>query len=175
MISEWLFRMAPVAGVIVNTLVLTMVAHIRPGRIARAMTLGVICGLMVTVVFLLPSSVPASRTWGDLVDVWCLGVVTYVSLSVGLWSFCNLNITSMRIRIIQEIRQCGGVVALSDLQQRYSALERLSRRLDRLRGGQQLAFQDGRWRLNSRTLLFLALLVAGLRKLVMPRVRSKIC
>jgi hypothetical protein len=65
-------------------------------------------------------------------DTWLLGGATFLALAFGFWTFLNLNITSMRIRILRELLRAGGCMALSDMAEIYTPAERLRRRLERL-------------------------------------------
>jgi hypothetical protein len=81
---------------------------------------------------------------------------TYLTLSFCFWTFLNLNITSLRIRVIRELLQAGGAIAVVELLASYSDAERLQRRLARLLNGRQIELVDGNWRLRSSLILIIA-------------------
>jgi hypothetical protein len=89
-------------------------------------------------------------------------------LAFGYWAFVNLNITSLRIRILREILHAGAGISRQQLTAEYSAEEFLRRRLERLRNGGQISFRDERWRLESRTLPALAQVLGVIRAVVLP-------
>ena len=82
--------------------------------------------------------------------------------------FLNLNITSMRIRILRELLRAGGHMALSDMAVSYTPAERLRRRLERLEKGGQIMCEDGRWRLRSWQVLAIARCVETWRSFILP-------
>ena len=81
---------------------------------------------------------------------------TYLALSFCFWAFINLNITSLRIRVMRDLLQSGGSAALQDVRAAYSDVERLQRRLMRLRNAGQIELVDGNWRLRSSLVLSVA-------------------
>ena len=85
-----------------------------------------------------------------------MSVRNSLTLSFCFWTFLNLNITSLRIRVIRELLQAGGAIAVVELLASYSDAERLQRRLARLLNGRQIELVDGNWRLRSSLILIIA-------------------
>jgi hypothetical protein len=92
----------------------------------------------------------------DPVESLVCEIGTYIALSFCFWAFLNLNITSLRIRVMRHLLQHGGATAVADLLTSYSDLERLQRRLARLAIAGQIEEVDGRWRLRSSLTLMVA-------------------
>jgi hypothetical protein len=91
-----------------------------------------------------------------------------LAFAFGFWAFLNLNITSMRIRIMRQLLRAGGRIALPDMAVSYAPAERLRRRLERLEKGGQIMCEDGRWRLRSWQVLAVAHCVEAWRGFVLP-------
>lgn len=163
--ADWLVTFAPVIGLAVNVAVQVLAVHLT-GRLAVAILGGFGSGLAATIAatFVALAGVPAA---GPAAAMWLVAVATYLALSFCFWAFLNLNITSLRIRMLREILRSSEGISRSDLTARYSADEFLRRRLDRLAQGKQLSFAGDRWRLESRTLLVLARFLAAVRFLVL--------
>jgi len=134
-------------------------------RLGLSIVAGALCGLLVTA---LCTALDSTSAGIALAADWAVAILTYFALAFGYWAFLNLNITSLRIRILREILQSSGGVSRDELTARYSADEFLRRRLERLETGRQMSCRDGRWRLESRTLLVLARTMEALRALVLP-------
>jgi hypothetical protein len=83
-------------------------------------------------------------------------------------AFLNLNITSLRIRILRELHRAGGSIDSSNMPVLYTAPERLSRRLERLEKGGQIMSKDGRWLLRSWQVLAVARCVEAWRRFILP-------
>jgi hypothetical protein len=98
---------------------------------------------------------------------------TYVALSFCFWAFLNLNLTSIRVRLLRHLLQVGGTAAISDLLKAYSDSERLQRRLVRLRNGGQIELVDGNWHLRSPLLLIVARCIGLIRTIMGVHGESK--
>jgi hypothetical protein len=136
------------------------------GQLGKSILSGLLAGLAVTLAVIF---------WGVLqepgdgiVDAWLLGVATYLALAFCFWAFINLNITSLRIRVLRQALRAGGTIALSDLLHLYSPTERLQRRLERLAEGGQLVRSGDRWCLGKGPVLLIARTMTLLRWLIVP-------
>lgn len=159
-----MLTLAPVAGLAADVFAQIACARIlrRPGL---SIVVGALFGLIITVLF---TALNLTTTGIALVADWAVPILTYFALAFGYWAFLNLNITSLRIRMLREMLQSSGAISRSELTARYSADEFLRRRLERLEASRQMSCRDGRWRLESRTLLMLARTMEALRALVLP-------
>jgi len=158
---------APIIGLSANTFTQILCARIFKPHIARAIICGFVCGfaiLAIAVAFNISLPMPA----GPLIGLWLTSGATYIALSFGFWAFLNLNMTSLRIRVLREILHADGRITRAELLRRYSPDEFLRRRLARLRHFGQLRFQDGRYYLGSRKLLYVSYCLDALRALVLP-------
>ncbi|HLN38113.1 MAG TPA: hypothetical protein VK337_10050 [Xanthobacteraceae bacterium] len=167
--GQWTITIAPVAGLALNVLTQIMTAHLSRGKIGASIIIGILGGLALTLAVIALAHTAAPGATGGFADTWLLGVTTYLALAFGFWAFLNLNITSLRIRILRELVRAGGSLALSDMPVLYSGAERLRRRLERLENGGQIVCKDGRWRLRSWQVLAIARCVEALRNLILPR------
>jgi hypothetical protein len=91
---------------------------------------------------------------------------TYLGLSFCFWAFLNLNITSLRIRILRQLLHAGGSMQMSKLLAGYPESERLQRRLSRLQNGGQIVLVDGKWHIRSSSVLALAKSIDFIRKIM---------
>jgi hypothetical protein len=167
--GQWTITIAPLAGLIFDVLMQIVIAHLSRGKVGASIMAGVVSGLALTLAVTALGCACTPGATGQFVDTWLLGVATYLALAFGFWTFLNLNITSLRIRILRELLRAGGTIALSDMSMLYTGAERLRRRLKRLENGGQIMCQDGRWRLRSWQILAIARCVEALRSLVLPR------
>ena len=167
--GPWTITIAPLAGLALTVLAQIAVAHVSRGKVGASIIIGIFCGLAVTLAVIALGRGETSGAPGGFVDTWLLGVATYLALAFGFWAFLNLNITSMRIRILRELLRAGGHMALSDMAVFYTPAERLRRRLERLEKGGQIMCEDGRWRLRSWQVLAIARCVEAWRGFILPR------
>jgi hypothetical protein len=167
--GQWTITIAPLAGLAFDVLTQIVVAHLSRGKIGASIIIATLGGLAATLAVIALGRTEALGAVAGFVDTWLLGVATYMALAFGFWAFLNLNITSMRIRILRELLRAGGSIASSDMPVLYTGAERLRRRLERLENGGQIMRDDGRWRLRSWQVLAIARCVEAWRSLILPR------
>lgn len=167
--GPWTITLAPVAGLALTVLTQIVVVHVSRGKVGASIIIGIFCGLAVTLAVIALGRAETSGATDGFVDTWLLGVTTYLALAFGFWAFLNLNITSMRIRILRQLLRAGGRMALSDMAVSYTPAERLRRRLERLEKGGQIMGENGRWRLRSWQVLAVACCVDAWRSFILPR------
>ena len=167
--GPWTIASAPLAGLALTVLTQIVVVHLSRGKVGASIIIAIFCGLAATLAAIALGRAKSPGATGGFVDTWLLGGATYLALAFGFWTFLNLNITSLRIRILRELLRAGGSIALSEMPMLYTGAERLRRRLKRLENGGQIMRQDGRWRIKSWQVLAIARCVEALRSLVLPR------
>jgi hypothetical protein len=166
--GQWTITIAPVAGLAFTVLTQILVAHLSRGKVGASIMIGILAGLAVTLAVIALGRAETTRATGGFADTWLLGAATYLALAFGFWAFLNLNITSMRIRILRELLRAGEQMTLSDMAVLYTPAERLRRRLGRLEKGGQIMREDGRWLLGSWQVLAVARCVEAMRSLLFP-------
>ena len=162
--AEWLLTLAPIVGVGANCLVQILCSKILKLHIAQALICGFLFGLLSTALVI--SNVPASASSIELIGLWLTSVVTYIALAFGFWAFLNLNMTSLRIRMLREMLHVERSMTQAELLDRYSPDEFLRRRLARLEHSGQLLIKDGGYSLRSRNLLYASYCVDALRSFI---------
>jgi hypothetical protein len=166
--GHWTIAIAPLAGLLANVLAQITVAHFARERISWSIVAGIFCGLAATLAMIGFGLGEIHNADYGFADTWLLEIATYAALSLCFWAFLNLNITSLRIRMLREIYRAGGNLAIADIVDRYAPSERLQRRLSRLESGGQIKHENGRWLLGSWQVLFIARCIEALRTLVLP-------
>lgn len=167
--GQWTMTIAPLAGLAFDVSTQIVVVHLSKGKVGASIIVGMVSGLALTLAVIALGLTEAPGVTYGFVDIWLLGATTYLALAFGFWAFLNLNITSLRIRILRELLRAGGSIALSDMPVLYTGAERLRRRLERLENGGQIMCKDGRWRLCSRQVLVIARCVEAWRSFILPR------
>jgi hypothetical protein len=167
--GQWTITLAPLAGLALTVLTQIVIVHVSRGKVGASIIIGIFCGLAMTLAAIALGRAETPGATDGFVDTWLLGSATYLALAFGFWAFLNLNITSMRIRILRQLLRAGGRMALSDMAVSYTPAERLRRRLERLEKGGQIMCEDGRWRLRSWQVLAVARCVDAWRGFILPR------
>lgn len=98
-----------------------------------------------------------------------LHLLTYVLMGFCFFHVINLNISSLRIRILKEyLRRDPVPLSESDLLSRYNARHMLEARLARLQSGNQVYEANGRYHARTGGVVVIGHIFAGLRRLVLP-------
>jgi hypothetical protein len=162
--------LAPVAGLAVYCLSQLLICRALPERnpyisLASGLGLGFIAAGVVT----LAALVHAQAQWYDAIAHIALNLVTYVALGFGYFNFVNLNIASLRIRVLEELKDSGGQMPVSSLLAQYNTEKVIVLRFERLISGGHLVERDGRYYRGNLRFLLLARFYDGVRTIVFGR------
>lgn len=166
MSSFYILMLSPLLSLSGNVIIYMLAIHIK-SRFGLSLLYGVISGLIVNGGLLIHLMLNHSEI--SIVDI-ATSITTYITLSFCFWAFLNLNITSLRIRLAQELLS-KKKQGLSDeeLSQHYSPEELVRRRIDRLATSGQIVQHNGKWKLNNRWLILFERIFSMLNQLIIPR------
>lgn len=162
-----LIAVAPLAGQTLNTL-----AHLALSRATDrhglSVGLAALLGAALAAGLAVAGLAAAGATPLETLVLLAVDAATYGALAFGYWGFVNLNVTSIRIRLVKELDE-RGAIDRAELQGRYDPRAIAAARVERLLRYGQLVERDGRLRLRGRTLLAVALTVEALKHVVLGR------
>jgi len=126
--------------------------------------LGVVLGVGVGELL---GSAPA----GEALSLHLVNLGSYCGLGFGYFTFVNLNLASLRIRILKELLAAQGeALSISVVLSRYDTQAVLATRLKRMVSAGQLILEDGRYRSGpSSSFLVLAKIMNGFRRVIFGR------
>jgi hypothetical protein len=105
---------------------------------------GFLTGLAATIAASLGALFYGRSPLADGAALLALNVLAYLALAFGYFNFINLNIASLRIRMLQEILEANGRISRAQLLCYYNADEVARLRIARLVRGGHLRERDGR-------------------------------
>jgi hypothetical protein len=162
--------LAPVLGLATYCLAQILVARSTRGRSPyHSLTFGFIDGLIVAMVV---------SGWGvgammirpqDRIGFVVLNLLTYLALAFGYFNFVNLTVASLRIRLLEEIREAGGALPADALKAAYNSREVVAIRLQRLVEGGHLVEKNGRLHSGRLPFLIVARMFDGLHWFIFGR------
>jgi hypothetical protein len=165
---------APVLGLAAYCIAQILIARASPGRSPyHSLKLGFIAGLLVAM---------AVSSWGvgsmaislqDRIGYLALNLLTYVALAFGYFNFVNLTVASLRIRLLEEIRESGGSLPAEALKAAYNSREVVAIRLQRLIQGGHLVEKNGRLHSGRLPFLIVARIFDGLHWFIFGQRRKK--
>lgn len=161
---------APVLGLAAYCLAQILFARLMAGRSPyHSLKLGFICGLIAAM---------AVSGWGigrmpispqDRVGYVVLNLLTYLALAFGYFNFVNLTVASLRVRLLEEIREAGGALPADAVEAAYNSRGVVAIRLQRLVQGGHLVDKDGRLHSGRLPFLIVARIFDGLHWFIFGR------
>ena len=94
---------------------------------------------------------------------------SYLALAFGYFNFVNLTVASLRIRLLEEIREAGGLLPTNTLKTAYNSREVVANRLQRLLQGGHLIEKNGRLHSGRLPFLIVARIFDSLRWFIIGR------
>ncbi len=165
---NWLLTIAPIIGLAVNTISYALFARILKNlSISISIILAFICNIVCTVlisVFVLNSM---SLVKGDFWGLLGFNLIISLALAYGNFAFINLNIASIRIRLLKEILISDKGLMLDDILTIYNPDKIVNTRIERLISGGQLISKSGKCFVGAPFILLLANIMEVLKYIIM--------
>jgi hypothetical protein len=127
------------------------------------LVIGCGCGLAATAAISLAALLWLHVTLANGLALAAVNLVAYLALAFGYFNFVNLNIASLRIRMIQELAESDGQLPVERLTGLYNTETVIEVRIDRLTRGGHLVERDGRYYSGKRRFLVVARIFDFLR------------
>jgi hypothetical protein len=165
--------LAPVVGLAVYCVCHLLTARLwRPQTPYPALVASFFPGLLAVIGCTHAGLSTMHASTSDWVGYAILNLATYGALGWGYFHFVNLCIASLRIRILEEIVEQGGAVAVTHLRARYDDMHMLEKRLHRLVHGEHLACHDGRYYIANKAFLYVARFFELLRMIILGKTQT---
>jgi hypothetical protein len=159
--------LAPLAGLAVDCAAHIVVAWLTRGGPLRNLVLAFAAGSVAPLAASLYAILGTDLPIADGIALSLLCLATFITLGYGYTAFVNLNLTSLRIRVLQEVWLAADGLAVSTVWRHYGTEEILRRRIERLTANGQLVQRDGRFYLGKRTFLLIARVIDTARFIVL--------
>jgi hypothetical protein len=147
MAGEYVFvATAPILGLVVYCLTHAIVCRCLSGRGPYGPLVGsFLPGLLASILATLLAAGKMQLPWTDVAGYLCLNVVSYGALGWGYFHFVNMNIASLRIRMLYELAEANGRLPKACLLARYGSADTIALRIERLVHGGHLVYRQGRF------------------------------
>lgn len=168
--KAWL-ALAPLVGLVVD-----VVAHLAATWLLRLQKLyprllvGAACGGAATIALVAVAARAAAVDTVETAAYVLFDFATFAILSFGYFNFVQLNISSLRVRIANEIFDSPAGLAPHRLTELYNARRIVDERLERLVRGRQIELRDGRY-YHRRSLVYAIAVAMDLCKRIVLRRR----
>ncbi len=151
------------------------VSHVLASRMLRdrghyyPLLAGCGCGLAATLVFSAAGLWLLRLSAADFLALLAMNVAAYLAFSFGYFNFINLNIASLRIRMLQELAERGGEMPAEDLAGLYNTQQIIALRISRLTEGGHLIEREGRYYSGKQKFLIVGRIFDALRLVILGR------
>jgi hypothetical protein len=159
---------APILGLAVYCVSQVALSRLRHAAAPYAsLTGGFLCGLFAVMGIAAAALARMQPPVMDSLGFLAINLLTYLAFAFGYFNFVNLNIASVRIRVLQELWLSGGCMAKDRLRALYNTDGVIALRLERLTRGGHLLERQGRYYTGNLRFLLVAKLFDGLRRLIL--------
>lgn len=161
---------APLLGLAVNVVIQLGLGRLRLGvGHVRRQFVSFSCGLLATALALALLLPPARLAAWDRAGYAALHGLSYIFLGFLFFNVINLNISSLRIRMLKEyLAQHPRPLSDDILRQKYNVRDMVTARLERLARGRQIDHRDGRYYVRRGAVVLIGHFFARLRALLLP-------
>lgn len=150
-----LLVLAPILGMLINVLVHVIVSRFNQGRSQmKCLISGFIFGLICVVAVSLIAHCKQINNL-DFTAYLLSGCIAYSALAYIYFHFININIASLRVRILQEIINSKEGLTQEGILSHYNAEQMLDNRIDRLVASNQLVEKQGIYYLGSNRIFLI--------------------
>lgn len=167
----WLVA-APVAGLAVYCLShVTLCRLLTGGSTYSRLVGGFLPGLVATLAATMVPLLYQGAAGEDIAALAAMNFLAYVALAYGYFNFVNLNIASLRIRMLLEMQEAGGSLRREQLLGLYNTDSVIEYRIARLLRGGHLVERGGRFYNGRRRFLLLGRTFDMLRWMILGSTR----
>jgi hypothetical protein len=131
--------------------------------------IGAAMGIVVTLAITLVACVRGGDSAADALALTGMNTVAALGFAFCYFNFVNLTVASLRIRLLEEIREAGGALPAATLKAAYNSSEVVAIRLQRLVQGGHLVEKDGRLHSGRLPFLIVARIFDGLHWFIFGR------
>jgi len=141
----WLVA-APVVGLATYTVCHLLLARFTRGRSPYPALIGAfVPGLLLMAALTAWALVAAKASTADAMGQMALNGLTYAALGWGYFHFVNMGIASLRIRMLRELIDAGGLLSRERLLAGYNTEAVIHLRITRLTAGGHFIEREGRY------------------------------
>ncbi|MCF8719414.1 hypothetical protein [Nitrospina gracilis] len=161
--------LSPVLCLAINVVVQIAVARWGKWGLLKSVYLGFAAGLGALLAGEWVIAQGSGLALTDSVALLFVNVATYGMLGYCYFHFINLGETARRIRLLRELHEAGGVLALEELLGRYNASHMVEIRLQRLLGTGQIVERDGRYYIGKPVMLWISQAIVLTKRIVLGK------
>ena len=167
---KMLLVLAPAMGLAADVLAHLMVTWSLHGRgVYFRLASGAVAGLAVSIAISLLASTQLRLSGWDTSAYLAFNITTFLILSFGYFNLVQMNLSSLRLRIANELHDAADGVPAERLFAMYDGRAIVDARLDRLSRGRQIILRDGRYHHCTSVVYLIAVCMDTMKRAVFRR------
>lgn len=168
--TKMILVLAPTLGLAADVLAHLIVTWSVRGRgVYVRLACGAVAGLAVSVAVSLLGSAQLGLGTRDTTAYLVVNVVTFLILAFGYFNLVQMNLSSLRLRIANELFDAADGVPMERLFEMYDGREIVDARLARLARGGQIILRDGRYHHRLSVVYLVAVAMDAMKRVVFRR------
>lgn len=170
MTLSFLHVLVPVLGLFVNMIVqLLGVRCVQSVNYYKSVSYGFFVGLFVVLALELIFMLFETKEIFNLIALSFANLVTYLFIAFSYFAFINLGVSSLRVRLLEELGQSKGGLSMSELLNKYGSREIVKNRIEKLEKAGQLQLIGDRYYLGESLALLMVKILEFLKFIVLGR------
>jgi hypothetical protein len=160
----YLVIFCPIFCLIVDVVVEVIICRcFHAAGLLRSIFFGFFTGLFALLIYDFYIFISRMYGFGDFFAIVVIHLVTYFSLAYCYFNFLNLGETSIRIRLLRELKDAPDGLTLEEILTRYNREDFFERRILRLLKSGQIIEEDNKYRLRKPNMLIIAKILVFLK------------
>ena len=170
MVVDLLHVIIPVLGLLVNmTFQIMGVRCVASIDYYKSIAYGFWLGLFVVLVSETVFMLLEVKVLSDLIALSMANLAVYLLISFSYFAFINLGVSSLRVRLLDELGRSTEGLSMSEILERYNSREIIKNRVEKLEKIGQLIRKDGRYYVGRSTALLMVKTLELLKFVVLDR------
>lgn len=166
----FLGALVPVICLLINVIAQVLCfRYLLKRRLLNSVYAGFISGLAGFVIYKFYCFSRSGIALKEFASIAAANLAAYCALGYCYFHFINLGETARRIRIIQELYGAPEGLTETEILKRYNASEIVEKRVNRLINNGQIVFDQGKYRIGRKSMLFMAKAIITLKIITFGR------
>lgn len=160
----------PIIGLLINVLSQIFIfRYTRRMGLLKSVFLGFSAGFLCVLIIEYYVFIKHPISIIDLIALFIVNILTYLSLGYCYFHFINLGETARRIRILRELSESRKGLSPEEIMGRYNAKIIVEQRIDRLLSNNQIVLKNNRYYIGNYTMLLIAKIIIAMKIMILNK------
>jgi len=165
---DYFHIITPIMGLIINSSIqLLVVRYIKRLSYFKSVVIGFGAGIFFVLILEIIFISFGVKLINNSTALSIINIVTYSLLGLCYFSFINLSVTAIRVRLLSELYEFQEGLEIEEIMERYNSNEILIIRIDRLINNGQITYKNDRYYAKKSITLVMAIILELLRFIIL--------